>query len=127
MRAIGFVLALLAALAPAAGAFAHASLIRSEPTDRTVVAQAPSMLALTFNEPVSPLVVRLVSPTGEATDLKDVVANNARLTTDHLVTVEKSKLPRKSPSPRAKMITASTGAGSWNTTISSSTEPITSI
>ena len=79
MRAIGFVLALLAALAPAAGAFAHASLIRSEPTDRAVVAQAPSMLALTFNEPVSPLVVRLVSPTGEATELKDVVANDARL------------------------------------------------
>jgi len=79
MRAIGFVLALLAALAPAAGAFAHASLIRSDPTDRAVVAQAPSMLALTFNEPVSPLVVRLVSPTGEATELKDVVANDARL------------------------------------------------
>src|SRR5262250_1074053 len=80
MRAIGFVLVLLATLAPAAEAFAHASLIRSEPTDRAVVAQAPSILVLTFNEPVSPLVVRLVRPTGEATELKDVVANDARLT-----------------------------------------------
>jgi copper transport protein len=80
MRGIGFVLVLLAALAPAAEAFAHASLIRSEPTDRAVVAQAPSTLVLTFNEPVSPLVVRLVRPTGEATELKDVVANDARLT-----------------------------------------------
>ena len=75
MRGIGFVLVLLAALAPAAEAFAHASLIRSEPTDRAVVPQAPSTLVLTFNEPVSPLVVRLVRPTGEATELKDVVAN----------------------------------------------------
>jgi copper transport protein len=80
MRAIGFVLILLTALAPAADAFAHASLVRSEPTDRAVVAQAPSMLALTFNEPVSPLVVRLVRPTGEATELRDVLANDARLT-----------------------------------------------
>jgi copper transport protein len=80
MRGIGFILVLLAALVPGAEAFAHASLIRSEPTDRAVVAQAPSVLVLTFNEPVSPLVVRLVRPTGEATELKDVVANDARLT-----------------------------------------------
>jgi copper transport protein len=80
MRGIGFVLVLLAALAPAAEAFAHASLIRSEPTDRAVVAQAPSILVLKFNEPVSPLVVHLVRPTGEATELKDIVANDARLT-----------------------------------------------
>src|SRR5262249_25771679 len=80
MRGIGFVLVLLAALAPAAEAFAHASLIRSETTDRGVVAQAPSILVLTFNEPVSPLVVRLVRPTGDATDLKDVAASDASLT-----------------------------------------------
>jgi copper transport protein len=80
MRGIGFILLLLAALVPEAEAFAHASLIRSEPTDRAVVAQAPSILVLTFNEPVSPLVVRLVRPTGEAPELKDVVANDARLT-----------------------------------------------
>src|SRR5262249_49920890 len=80
MRGIGFILVLLAALVPGAEAFAHASLIRSEPTDRAVVAQAPPILVLTFNEPVSPLVVRLVRPTGEAIELKDVVANDARLT-----------------------------------------------
>ena len=58
MRRIGSILILLAALAPAPAAFAHASLVRSQPTDHAVVAQPPSTLALTFNEPVSPLVVR---------------------------------------------------------------------
>jgi len=79
MRRIGSVLILLAALAPAPAAFAHASLVRSQPTDRAVVAQPPSTLTLTFNEPVSPLVVRLVGPTGEATELSNVAANDATL------------------------------------------------
>jgi methionine-rich copper-binding protein CopC len=48
MRGIDFTLVLLAALAQAPAALAHASLIRSEPTDRAVVAQPPSKLALTF-------------------------------------------------------------------------------
>jgi copper transport protein len=80
MRGIGFILVLLAALAQASLAWAHASLIRSQPADRAVVAQPPSLLVLTFNEPVSPLVVRLVRPTGDATELKNVAASNATLT-----------------------------------------------
>ena len=80
MRGIGFILVLLAALAQASLAWAHASLIRSQPADRAVVAQPPSLLVLTFNEPVSPLVVRLIRPTGDATELKNVAASDATLT-----------------------------------------------
>lgn len=80
MRGIVFVSVLLAAVAQASTAFAHASLIRGEPADRAVVALPPSMLTLTFNEPVSPLVLRLVRPSGDTVELKDVVANNATLT-----------------------------------------------
>jgi copper transport protein len=80
MRGIVFVCVLLAAVAQAGAALAHASLIRSEPADRAVVALPPSMLTLIFNEPVLPLVLRLVGPSGEATELKDVVADNATVT-----------------------------------------------
>jgi copper transport protein len=44
-----------------AEALAHASLIAAEPTDRSVVASPPRELRLTFNEPVTPLVMKLVS------------------------------------------------------------------
>jgi copper transport protein len=80
MRGIVFVSVLLAAIAQAGAALAHASLIRSEPADRAVVALPPSVLTLIFNEPVSPLVFRLVGPSGEATELKDVAADNATVT-----------------------------------------------
>ena len=64
---------------PACAAQAHASLIGSEPADRAVVAQPPRNLTLTFNEPVSPLALRLVQPSGEIVELKDVQAKGARL------------------------------------------------
>ena len=44
------------------------------------MALPPSMLTLVFNEPVSPLVFRLVRPSGDTTELKDVVADNATVT-----------------------------------------------
>jgi copper transport protein len=37
------------------------------------MAQAPATLKLTFNEPVSPVVLRLVGPTGETIALKDIL------------------------------------------------------
>jgi len=64
------VLALL--LAGTAGARAHASLASTEPADGAVVATAPSGIALTFSEIVSPLVMRLVTPDGASRDLSDV-------------------------------------------------------
>jgi copper transport protein len=82
VRRVAFLLALLAAAAHPTRAQAHASLIRSEPADRAVVAQPPATLKLTFNEPVSPLVLRLVGPTGEATALTDInTAGNAIIAT----------------------------------------------
>jgi copper transport protein len=46
-------------------AFAHASLLKAEPADGAVLPAAPAVLTLTFNEPVSPLVFRLLDPGGE--------------------------------------------------------------
>jgi copper transport protein len=89
MRCIVFVSVLLAAVVQAGAALAHASLIRSEPADRAVIAQPPSMLRLIFNEPVSPLILRLVRPSGDTIELKDVVADNATLT----IRLPKSLMP----------------------------------
>jgi copper transport protein len=68
VRPLGaFLIALMAALASAGAAFAHASLVRAEPADGALVAEAPAALRLTFNEPVTPLVMRLIAPDGTAT------------------------------------------------------------
>jgi copper transport protein len=80
MRAVGFVCVLLGALAYAGAALAHASLIRSEPADRAVVARPPAIVTLVFNEPVSPIILRLIGPNGDASELKEVAAENATLT-----------------------------------------------
>lgn len=45
-------------------AFAHAALVATDPADGTVLMQSPARFSLTFNEPVSPLVITLVRPDG---------------------------------------------------------------
>jgi copper transport protein len=80
MRDITILAALLAALLGTGEALAHASLIQSDPTDRAVVAQPPQKLTLTFNEPVSPLVLRLLLPNGETIDLDNVTTAGAIVT-----------------------------------------------
>jgi copper transport protein len=80
MRALHILAGVLAALVGATAAHGHASLIGTEPSDRMVVAQAPSALTLTFNEPVSPLVLRLAQPDGVVVDLKGVAARGAVVT-----------------------------------------------
>jgi copper transport protein len=70
---------LASAAAPVRPALAHASLLGSEPADGVTVAQAPATLKLTFNEPVSPLIVRLVGPSGAAVT-STVTAENNTLT-----------------------------------------------
>ena len=45
-------------------AFAHATLIKTDPADGAVLAQGPRTISLTFSEPVSPLVLTLVRPDG---------------------------------------------------------------
>lgn len=62
-------LALIALLLQTMAALAHAALIGSEPADGAVLADAPSRIVLTFNEPVSPLVLRLVDDSGAAATL----------------------------------------------------------
>jgi copper transport protein len=63
-RAIAFVIVLLIALVQAGAVLAHASLVRADPADGSVVAEPPTALRLTFNEPVTPLVMRLIAPDG---------------------------------------------------------------
>jgi len=60
-------------------AFAHASLLRAEPADGEVAPAAPATLKLFFNEPVSPLVFRLIGPDGMAVTPK-VSAENSTVT-----------------------------------------------
>jgi copper transport protein len=64
------------------GALAHASLIRSTPGDGGMVAEAPARFTLTFNEPVSPLVLKLVTPGGEAISLSGVAQQGETLSID---------------------------------------------
>src|SRR5262245_30414109 len=64
---VALVAMLICLLAPQA--FAHASLIASVPEDGGVLYTAPTRYRLTFNEPVSPLALRLVEPDGSALSL----------------------------------------------------------
>ena len=79
MRGIACALAILVALLQSGAAFAHASLVRAEPADGAVLADAPAVLRLTFNEPVSLLVVRLIAPDGSVAVPK-ADAENATVT-----------------------------------------------
>lgn len=73
--AAAFLIALLTALASSSAAFAHAALLRAEPGDGALVAEPPASLRLTFNEPVSPLVMRLVAPDGTMTTVAATAEN----------------------------------------------------
>ena len=79
MRAVALVLSVLAMLAHTRTALGHASLIGSEPADRAVVARSPETVTLTFNEPVTPVTLRLVGAGGHTITLTDVSAVDARL------------------------------------------------
>lgn len=72
-------LACAALLGVCGAASAHAALVAAEPADGTLLADAPAELRLTFNEPVSPLVLRLVAPDGSARVLADVALHDAEL------------------------------------------------
>jgi copper transport protein len=68
---------LLALSAPAA--HAHATLLAAEPADGAVLARAPPQLRLTFDEPVSPLALRLVGAGGHSAVLTAVSQQGASL------------------------------------------------
>ncbi len=63
-------------------ASAHATLVRSEPADGAVLAAAPERLVLTFNEPVAPLVLRLIAADGTATTLAGATLTDQTVTVD---------------------------------------------
>jgi copper transport protein len=52
-------------------ALAHAVLIAAEPQDGAVLGAAPREIKLTFSEPVSPLILRLLEPDGQIVRLTD--------------------------------------------------------
>jgi copper transport protein len=68
MRLIAGLATLLSVLCFASSASAHASLVSAEPSDGSVMAQAPQTVQLRFNEPVTPVVVGLIDATGKIRD-----------------------------------------------------------
>ncbi len=66
-------------LAPVNPAHAHASLVRAEPADGSVVAAAPKAFALVFSEPTSPLVLKLAKPDGTSVTLDRFVLRDTTL------------------------------------------------
>jgi copper transport protein len=62
-RLVALLLLILAAFSPGA-AWAHAALVQADPADGQVLAAAPTMIHLHFNEPISPLVFRLFDASG---------------------------------------------------------------
>jgi len=62
-------LCVLAVLLWARPAFGHASLLGSVPEAGSVLTAAPTQARLRFNEPVSPLVLKIIQPDGGARDI----------------------------------------------------------
>jgi copper transport protein len=68
MRLIAGLATLLSVLCFASGAFAHASLVSTDPADGAVLAQAPKTVQLRFNESVTLGVVHLIDAEGRTRD-----------------------------------------------------------
>ena len=60
-------------------AWAHASLIASDPTDGALLARSPATLPLTFNEPVEPLTIRIVDESGAGESVTQIHRDGAQL------------------------------------------------
>ena len=73
-------LAWLVIVVPARPAWAHASLLSALPADGVTIFAAPKSFRLEFNEPVSPLVMRLVRPDGQIAALANPSAQNNAVT-----------------------------------------------
>lgn len=56
---------------PVEAAFAHAQLLSTEPAADALLDAAPEAVTLQFNEPVSPMAIRLVRPDGGTDELTD--------------------------------------------------------
>jgi len=53
----------------ASAAWAHATLVSSEPADGSVLAQPPKMVQLHFNESIAPAVIGIIDAAGKARDV----------------------------------------------------------
>ena len=69
MRLVAGIAALLVALCLATAAHAHAVLVSAEPADSSVLAEAPKIVVLRFNEAVAPTAVSLLDATGKPRDV----------------------------------------------------------
>jgi copper transport protein len=76
MRLVTAVAALLLVVCASASAFAHASLVATEPRDGSMVAQAPKTVRLRFSEPVTPAVIRVIDSEGRTRNDAAVHAAN---------------------------------------------------
>jgi len=76
MRLIAGLAIVLSALGFATGAFAHASLISTEPSDGSMLSQAPKTVRLRFNEPVRPAAIKLIDGEGRQRDDATVSAHD---------------------------------------------------
>ncbi|MFT0548602.1 copper resistance CopC/CopD family protein [Allopusillimonas ginsengisoli] len=68
-QTLAILLCVLTILAWTRTALAHASLVSSIPVAGAVLPDAPRDMKLIFNEPVSPLVLKIIQPDGAVTDL----------------------------------------------------------
>lgn len=75
----GMAAAWLALLRCTPPAFTHAMLLSVDPADGAVLEEAPAHVVLTFNEPVSPLAIALVTPDGQRRDLIETAAGGLDL------------------------------------------------
>jgi copper transport protein len=76
MRLTAGLAALLWVLCVATDASAHASLVSAEPSDGSMMSQAPKTVRLRFNEPVAPAVIKLIDAEGRARDDASVSARD---------------------------------------------------
>jgi copper transport protein len=68
-RVLAGLAALLSALCIASAAWAHATLLSSEPADGSVLTLPPKMVQLHFNESIAPAVIGLIDAAGMARDV----------------------------------------------------------
>jgi len=76
MRLIASLAIVLSALGFATGAFAHASLISTEPSDGSMMSSAPKTVRLRFNEPVAPASIKLIDGAGRTRDDVSISAHD---------------------------------------------------
>ena len=67
-RVLAGLAALLSALCIASAAWAHATLLSSEPADGSVLTLPPKMVQLHFNESVAPAVIGVIDAGGKASE-----------------------------------------------------------